>query len=257
MTAKKNRRERFFYCATIFCGIISIWLTISHVAHFRWPDYFYNANPDVEVYVGTNVVSPFADFSFFTYITMLLWGAWCVSSGLARIFKCEKLLNVLTTDGLTCFVFVNYVFTTILYTVFSLTSGGDFGLYSKTEPLAWHNFGTNIIAHYLLFIASVVIFLNVETRESSLFKVHALSSAFLLTYYVAVKITGETAYRIRWFPYVIFDARSLGAMIGITDYVCSLLLLIVVCVLIFFAYQAVLRLLVRYKRNLKNTRKNI
>ena len=86
---------------------------------------------------------------------MILFGIWCILIAISKLFNLEKMDNFLTQDWLVCFIFVNYIFTTVLYTIFQLSSS-DFGLYSTTKPLAWHNFATSILGHYILFIASLL-----------------------------------------------------------------------------------------------------
>ncbi len=94
----------------LLCGIVSLWLVISHIVHFEYPDYFGHANPDIKTYVGINVMSKWVDFSFFTYITMLLFGIWCILLSISKLFNLQKMNDFLTQDWLVCFIFVNYIF---------------------------------------------------------------------------------------------------------------------------------------------------
>ena len=75
----------------LLCGIISLWLVLNHIIHFEYPDYFWRANPDIQTYVGINVVSKWSDFSFFTYITMILFGIWCILIAISKLFNLEKI----------------------------------------------------------------------------------------------------------------------------------------------------------------------
>ena len=140
------------YCILlIIIGIIGLWLIFSHVYHFRYPDYFYNANPNIDKYIGTNVVSWEADFSFFTYQTIILFSIWCIILSIGELLKKEEILKIVKNNNLMTFVFVNYLITMLLYTIFEFTSGNiSFGYYGPYK-LSIHNLGTNIIAHYLLF----------------------------------------------------------------------------------------------------------
>lgn len=240
----------------LLCGMVALWLVISHIAHFEYPDYFWRANTDIKTYVGINVVSFWADFSFFTYITMILFGIWCITLSIAKIFNLGKLNDFLSQDWLVCFIFINYLFTAVLYTIFQIPNG-DFGLYSTTKPLAWHNLGTNILGHYILFICSVIIFIKLKSNEQISIKNkktgHITSSVFLITYYLVVKLLGEFAYQIRWFPYVIFDAESFGSMLGIQNYAVSVIMLVVCCFALFVIYQLVFSLLLKYKQKQRIT----
>lgn len=117
-----KRKELFINILIGICGIIALWIVISHIAHFEYPDYFYNKKPNIDSYVGINVVSPFADFSFFTYLTIIIFGSWCILFSLSQIFKLEKLNNFLRARNLVCFVYCNYIMTITLYTLFELCS---------------------------------------------------------------------------------------------------------------------------------------
>ena len=72
--------------------------------------------------------------------------------------------DFLTQDWLVCFIFANYIFTTLLYTVFQISSG-DFGLYSTVKPVAWHNFGTSILGHYIFFVISLIMYNKINSQE--------------------------------------------------------------------------------------------
>jgi len=220
----------------LITGSVVLWLVISHVAHFSYPHYFYKANPDADTYVGTNVVSKWADFSFFTYLTLIIFGVWCVLCGFAEIFESVALARFLMRDDVTCFVFCNYLVTVVMYTVFELSTGNPtFGLYART-PRAFHSFGTNLLVHYVFFVVACVIFIKAEVRKANGLKSAILIAAFLLVYYTAVKLAGEFAYPIRWFPYVIFDAQSFGVLLKTENYALSVVLLIVTNVIIFCLY---------------------
>ena len=70
------RKKRIFVGVMLMlCGALCIWLFLSHM--FGYNDWYLKSHPEVETYVGINVVSMFADFSFFTYVTLLLFSLWC------------------------------------------------------------------------------------------------------------------------------------------------------------------------------------
>ena len=231
-----NRRKIVVNILIIIAGIIAMWLVISHIAHFSYPDYFYRANPDIDIYVGVNVVSRWADFSFFTYLTMLQFGIWCMLLGLSKLFGWQRLINFTTNINVVCFVFCNYVITTTLYTVFELLSGMTFGWYANV-PLSWHNVATNILAHYVLFVVATVIFSKITTSGVVRKTSYIYSSVYLLIYYLIVKLVGEFAYNIRWFPYIIFDAKSFGSSLGIQSYGWSVVMLVLCCAVVLVLYQ--------------------
>lgn len=139
----------------------------------------------------------------------------------------------------------------MLYTVFQISSG-NFGLYSTAKPLAWHNFGTSILGHYIFFIISLIIFIKISSQEQISIRNkkigHITSSIFVCFYFLIVKLTGEFAYQIRWFPYIIFDAKSFGPTLGIQNYALSVILLIVCLIALFAIYQLTFSLLLRFKQ---------
>ncbi len=225
-----------------------MWVVISHMAHFSYPDYFYRNNPGIKTYVGTNVVNSWADFSFFTYITMIIFGLWCLGFGLSNLFRLEKINNFLRRDDVVSFVFCNYIITFVLYTFFQLFGDSQpFGWFGNA-PLSWHSVGTSIINHYLLFLCECIIFTRIKSGSSNKKRCYLYSSIFLLVYYIVVKIVGEYAYNIRWFPYVIFDAKSFGQYIGVSNYGWSVVLLVICCCALFVVYQLLFYGLIRLKK---------
>lgn len=244
---KAEKNQILKNIAIILSGAVSLWLVISHVAHFKYPDYFYNANPNIETYVGVNVVSAFADFSFFTYLTLIFFGTRCVLLGVGNLFNLNKLSDFLTRDTVSVFVFLNYAVTVTFYTAFELlTFNPTFGWYGN-YPLSWHSVGTNIIGHYLLFIVELLLFIKEKTTTGNLKPALIIATIFLVVYYVAVKLTGEFAYDIRWFPYIIFDAESFGTSLGIKQKAVSILLLAILFIGILTGYLIAFKSLVKLK----------
>ena len=232
-----KKRRIFNGILLIICGAICYWLFLSHMLGYN--DWYLLAHPEVETYVGVNVVSKFANFAFFTYITLLLFGTWCILFGFSLIFKENKFEKFFRKSSVISFIFTNYFITSIVYTIFVFTvTNGTFGLYSKTAPLALHNFGTNIIVHYVLFAVACVIFSKVKSEKSNLKAWKIFVCDFLFLYYIVVKVTGELVYRVRWFPYVIFDAKSFAQMInvsyGVSVFLLVLIVALIVCEYLFF-----------------------
>ena len=185
---------------------------------------------------------------------MILFGIWCILIAISKLFNLVKMDNFLTQDWLVCFIFVNFIFTTVLYTIFQLSSG-DFGLYSTIKPLAWRNFATSILGYYL-FIATLIIFIKLDSQEQITIRNkklgHIISSVFLCVYYLVVKLTGEFVYKIGWFPYIIFDAKSFGNTLGIQNYALSIILLTICLITLFVLYQITFLFLLRFKHNKRN-----
>ncbi len=245
---QKTKFFKYFYNILIlFCGFIGLWLFLSHMLHFSFPDYFYANNPDIKFYYGTNVVSMWADLSFFTYHTLIFFSLWCIVFAISNFFNCKKLHIFLTNSSVMSFVFTNYVITVVLYTFFELTSGNiTFGLYANV-PFAYHNLGTNIITHYLYFIFALIIFLRVKSTNNKSKLLNWFPLIYLILYYFIVKFTGKIAYIIEWYPYVIFDAESLGKMFGINNYALCVIVLIFTLIIIGIIYMVLFRLFAKYK----------
>ena len=215
---------------TIFIGLACVWLILNHILNFEYPHYFYNANPDINYYIGTNVVSMVADLSFFTYQTLIMFSIWSILLGISSLFKFTRMYQFCTHKSVVIFIFTNYLITTILYTIFELMSGNPtFGLYANNNK-AIHNFGTNILGHYIFFIYCLFLFLKLETHEK-IRKIHyKLMISYLIVYILYVKISGMYMYNIIWYPYPIFDIKSLFGLevLPIFDW------LYIVCMLIIF-----------------------
>ncbi len=253
MEQKTRFYKNFYNILILLCGIIGLWLFLSHMLHFSFPIYFYNQNPDIKFYYGTNVVSMWADLSFFSYHTLIFFSLWCILYAVSNFFNFKKLQNILKNTYIISFVFTNYVLTVILYTFFELTAENiTFGLYANV-PLAYHNLGTNIIVHYLYFIFSLILFLKIKTTKKTNKFAKFFPLIYLIIYFIVVKILGKFAYVIEWYPYVIFDAKSLGQIFGITNYVMCLVLLILTLIIIGFVYMLLFKMCVKYKTKKSNS----
>ncbi len=208
MDQKTNKKVGWYYFYLLL-GAAAIWLFADHVAGFRYPQYFYDANEGIRKYIGVNVVSRWADFSYFTYQTLLFFAAWMLLLFVSYTLKWQKLHRFLTHEATVTFILTNYTVTSVLYTVFELSSGTPtFGLYAHTNA-AIHNFGTNIVAHYVLYLFALGIGLKTETNGRLRKRHTALFVLYLLAYYIGVKITGMYFYEIEWYPYILFDAEAL------------------------------------------------
>lgn len=229
------------------CGILALWLFLDHFLSFEYQNWFFERYPDIKVFYAVNVLSKYADFAFFTYITLIVFGLWCISFGISNCFQENKFNDFLKKSTVVSFVFTNYLTTCVVYTLFEVTVANDkFGLYADTAK-AWHNFGTNLFVHYVLFVFAVVIFALIKTKTSSIKTGRYISLSFLTLYVAVVKITGEFAYSIRWFPYIVFDATSYGNALGISSYPVCVLLTILTFVLLAVAYALLFTAFARLK----------
>ncbi len=240
-----RKKSIFANLSLLFCAIIGLGIIFyHHMKRFIYANYL-NENPDLTT-VGPNVVSPWADFTFFTYITVIIFSFWCIGYCLSNIFSLQKLNNFLRKDSIICFIFCNYILTFSLYTFFQVFDHFTFGWYGNS-PLSWHSLGTSITLHYIFFAIECVIFAKIETISSNHKKRHIYSSIFLITYYATVKIIGECAFKVHYFPYIIFDAEAFGNTIGISSYKWSVILLVLFCCILFLAYQVTLYSLLKFK----------
>lgn len=196
-------------------GIIGLVLILQHILAFTPHDYFYIQNPNIEKYVGVNVVSAWADMSFFTYHTLIFFSIWSILYFVSVVFKVDRLYNFLYKRWIICFVFTNYVITVLIYSLFEILSPTNLGLYNINEPMAWHNFGTNILVHYVIFIFAFILYVKSETNGNITTKEIIINVTYLVIYYLVVKLTGMFCYQIEWYPYPIFDAGSMSLLFGL------------------------------------------
>ncbi len=209
MKNQETKTKFGWYYVCLLIGIAVVWLIVDHIAGFEYPQYFYDANEGITQYVGINVVSQWADFSFFTYQTLIFFALWLILLFVGYMLKWTKLRRLLTHEATITFVLTNYTVTAFLYTAFELTSGNPtFGLYAHTNE-AIFNFATNILAHYIFYIMALVIGFRIETHGKLKAKHITIFMLYLFVYYVVVKITGMYCYNIEWYPYPIFDAKIL------------------------------------------------
>lgn len=239
------KKKIFVNLCLIYCAILGLSIIATHMIFFLYANYI-NEHPDVTTQIGVNVVSPWADFSFFTYITVIIFSLWCIGYALSNIFSWQRLNNFLRKDTLLSFVFCNYLLTISLYTFYQLFEELPFGWFGN-HPISWLSLFASIILHYILFAVECVIFVKVRPIHSNHKKGHIYSATFLLTYYLIVKIVGEFAFPIRYFPYIIFDAQSIGNFVGISSYGWSVVLLVLCCGVLLAGYQFVFHLLLKLK----------
>lgn len=239
------KKELVLNIIGIILGLFGIYLFIDHITGFTPHDYFYIQNPNIKLYVGVNVVSAWADLSFFTYHTLIFFSLWLIGYHLSKILKNKKLINFFTNKALVVFVCGNYLITVVFYTIFELASGNPtFGLYSNSFE-AVYNFITNILVHYILFIVVIIVFLKVNVTGEIRKKHYLLMGGYFVLYYLYVKLTGMFMYKIEWYPYPIFDILSICNLIGIkapTNDILNSIILFFVMVTICLGYVMILYL---------------
>ena len=248
------------YIAMTTIGLLGIIFILYTVIGFTPHDYFFIQYPGIKKYVGVNVVSAYATFSFFTYHSLIFFCVWLVLFGIGNILKANRLIKFLTNSAVLSFVCLNYFITCIIYTVFELLAEKiTFGLYALT-PHGIYNFVTNILVHYALAFLALAVFLKVRASDFenskakgvNAIKLLILPIIYLAVYYTLVKITGMYCYKIEWYPYPIFDLQHFGALFGLNadNNPFVLYILIVTLLIILLAYCFALICLINHKRKL-------
>ena len=230
-----KRKNVIFYLALGIVGLILfIWVSI-RVDGQEW---FFKAYPDVKLYYATNVVSGWANFAYFTYLSLILFSLWCVLYFVAFIFKSDKLLGFLKNEATVTFITANYVISCIFYTVFALLqSPPNFSLYNIREPYAWFSFSTNIIIHYFYTAFVLVMFFKIDVNISKRKIYHLIPLLYMLVYYAIVKVTGMYVYRIEWYPYPIFHPQFMNEIFGIEgSNPIGYLFMVVACAILLVCY---------------------
>ena len=199
----------------LITGLLSAWLFIDHISGFIPHDYFFIQNPDTTLYSGINVVSRWADFSFFTYHTMIFYSIWSVGLFITHALKLARANNFFTHTATVTFIQTNYILTTVLYTVFELASGNPtFGLYDFSNK-AIHSLGTNLLAHYVFSAIAIISGFKLKCGGKLTTTPFICIAIYLIIYYIAVKLTGMHCYKIEWYPYPFLHPTLLCNMLGI------------------------------------------
>ena len=234
-------KNKILSIVNILIGLIGLWIVLDHILKFTPHDYFYINNPGITYYVGINVVGMIADLSYFTYHTMIIFSVWTFLLGTSSILKFKKINKIFCHRSVVIFITTNYLITSFLYTIFELTSGNPtFGLYEISNK-AIHNFGINIIGHYLLFFYNIFLFVKLKFNGDINKKHYFIMVSYLIVYYLYVKITGLYMYEIVWYPYPIFDCRSLFGLSNDALIIYDILLIITILFIICFGYYYLLR----------------
>lgn len=163
---------------------------------------------------------------------------------LGKIINSEKVFTFITT---------NYVLTIVLYLAFELLSGNPtFGLYASV-PLAWHNFGTNILVHFGIGAFAIINFFRFKPTSSTHRYYYFSIGAYLISYFTIVKITGKYCYLIEWYPYFIFDAAETWKIFHLpgNNHLLQVLFLLIICSIIFVLYFLLYNALMKWKRHIE------
>ena len=174
--------------------------------------------PDIKVYYNNNVVTGWANLSFFTYQTLILFSTWSILWFVSYFFKLHKLQNFLKSEIVVDFISTNYIITCVVYTVFEFIKFPiNFGLYNVNEWYAWFVMFTNLLIHHGMFVFAIIFYIKIDTRKSKLSLHILVPTVYLVLYCVIVKIIGVYAYRIEWYPYGFFHPELVKEMLGLQN----------------------------------------
>lgn len=246
--------KKWMYYLYGVAGIIGLWLFIDHLCNFNFPNYFYNQNPGITKFIGVNVVSPWADFSFFTYHSLIFFSIWCLLQTINSFIKSKLLAKLINSEKVFAFITTNYLLTIILYVIFEGLAGeATFGLYANV-PLAWHNFGTNILVHFVIGAFVIANFFIFKPTSSAYKYYYFPISAYLISYFTIVRLTGKYCYVIEWYPYFIFDPAETWKTFHLpnANQGIQVATLIALCLIIFVIYFVIFNNLMKMKRFLIN-----
>ena len=201
------KEKRFWVAFVYFCiAIAAIVIFICRICEWSWQEWFYTPkyfNP----YTTVNVVSRWADFAYFTYISQILFCIWAIIRFIAILFNLKKLTKFANNSYVVLFVCLNQFVVLLLYTLMQLVPGQNFGYYAS-DAYAIKSFVLNLVTHYFITTAAAVYFFIHKHNEIKFKKCLLFLPVFAL-YGIIVKVTGMYCYVFEWYPYPIFSADSM------------------------------------------------
>ncbi len=255
--SKKERLVLYFYAVL---GLLCLTVFIMHVAGFVFPEWYYNKYPDTEKYVGVNIVSPWADFSYFTYHSLIIFSVFSILLWYSHVTKNKKLKEYLIRPSVVGFVVTNYVITFTFNLFFDLFMGGfNNAIYSATlEDTArgYHGLGVDLFVHYFVPIVAFLLIFLVKSSKNDV-KHRRGVYCYLTIYFIIVAILGRFAYVIEWYPYPFFDFTGILEFLGLNgqSVVLQIFTAIIVMVLLWVVYGLVykfLRIIFKARSNKKS-----
>ena len=239
-------------------GLFGYALAISTSILVDGQEWFFRMYPDIKVYCNNNVVTGWANLSFFTYQTLILFSTWSILWSVAYFFKLNRLQNFLKAEIVVDFLLTNYIITCVVYTVFELMSNPiTFGMYNPSEWYAWFVLFTNVLIHHGMFVFVLIFFVQIDTRPSKRILHVTVPAVYLVLYCITVKIIGVYAYRIEWYPYGFFHPELIKEMLGLQNSNVNGYLLMAIAFVALFAiytgtYIAVYKLKGKQQRRLQH-----
>ncbi len=206
MNQKITKIEYVFNIILFLTSCLGLAIFVEHIAGYEYQAWFY-ANGIHDPYTNVNVVSRWADFSFFTYISLILFCVWGIFKFIACVFKLEKLNKVINNSYLVLFICLNQFIVLILYTISQIAFKGNFGWYGP-YPGSYHSMGTSLVLHYFVTTVAIVYFF-IHKFDKIEFKKCLYFLIFFVVYGIIVKVTGMYCYTFEWYPYPIFSKKAL------------------------------------------------
>ncbi len=247
MYNKMNKLEFVFTIILFLTSCLGLAILIEHIAGYEYQEWFYK-NGIYDPYTNVNVVSRWADFSFFTYISLILFCFFGIFKFIACTFKVKKLNRIVNNSYLVFFICLNQFIVLLLYTISQIAFKGTFGWWDHS-PSSYHSLGTNLVVHYFITIVAIIYFF-VHKFDRIEFKKCLYFLIFFLIYGVIVKITGMYCYSFEWYPYPIFSKKALWhALFGNFDNynaILAFILLLVAIILIVGIYLLFTLLAIKY-----------
>lgn len=209
----KNRITKVDYIFSmiiLFVSCLGLAIFIEHLLGYQYQEWFYE-NGIYDPYTNVNVVSRWADFSFFTYISLIIFCLWGIVRFISIVFRLERLYKIVNNSYLILFICLNQFNVCLLYTISQVAFKGTFGWWDNS-PRSLHSLGTNIAVHYFITAIGIVYFL-IHNFEKVKFKKCLLFLIFFTIYGIIVKIAGMHCYVFEWYPYPIFTKDALARII--------------------------------------------
>ncbi len=203
---KATKREDVFTIILFLTSCLGIAIFVEHIAGYEYQEWFYK-NGIYNPYTNVNVVSRWADFSFFTYISLILFCLFGILKFIAYIFKIAKMNKIVNNSYLVFSLCLNQFIVILLYTLSQIVFKGTFGWWDHS-PRSYHSLGTNLTVHYFITIVAIIYFF-IHKFDKIEFKKCLYFLIFFLIYGIIVKITGMYCYTFEWYPYPIFSKKAL------------------------------------------------
>jgi hypothetical protein len=202
-------------------------------------------------YVGELYNSRFFYFTFFTYNSILLYGAWLLLYSISNLFGNPKGLSFIHNKYVVLSVVVYQVLTCCFYTIFEIFFyPTNFGLGRGLAFSNFFNMFDNLFNHYIVTIFAVWFYIKKAKSEIIDYKKFYHICYYPAIYYIIVLTICHTVVDSKWFPYPIFSSKAMwktifgtlsnyNQAIGIIFVVLSLILLFGVLTFIFFVLSKI------------------